>query len=416
MTEGSDDSNCGDIHQGRGVAETVVEMPPSCGPGKYAMAVSLAPSRNQTLPHRLVKRTPGATVYDFTFDFDFTLLQKRGDSNVLLRIDYSDDPGYWSTIVAAAPSSTRRKRSAADIHREVKRDHGGSYKRYLDHLWQEDKQYTPAHELHELHARWFSGQAADWISKMRGVDVQYNLVRHRVDETVRWILVDESVQCDWDNGVTATGRFRAWADLSVNIETSAMLTLIGNLGDLSSFDQSHVFFRNKGSVKASFNLDALATASFMTGPMELFGLQNFGATFAVPGIVTIGPNFRVLGSVEGSATLHGEARVDVKLADWDYTQQYPDKNGGGDEAITDAKAPDSPSVAAAEPNDPVGTPKFYYDVDAKGQLTVTLTPQVTLGIVFTNPGIPDASVGSPPPPALLPFSPSLLSRPLTDTP
>ncbi|KAK4097654.1 glycoside hydrolase family 18 protein [Parathielavia hyrcaniae] len=389
-TEGEQNSNCGDIYQGDGVADTVVEMPPSCGPGKYAMAVSLVPSTNQTLPPHLTARRPGTQVYDFTFDFDFSRLQKR-ESNVLLRIDYSDDPGYWSTIVAAAPSK-RRKRSLDEIHSEVKRDHGGSYKRYLNHLWEEDKRLTPAHELHELHARWFSGEVADWIAKMRGVNVEYNLVRHRVDQTMRWDLVDESVQCDFDNGVSATGRFKAWTDLSVNIETSAMLTLIGNLGDLSSFDQSHILFRNRGSVKASFNLDALATVSFMTGTMELFGLQNFGATFSVPGIVTIGPNFRVLGSVEGSATLHGEARVDIKLADWDYTQQYPDKNGGGDGAITNAKAPGSPSVAAADPDDPVGTPKFYYDVDARGQLTVTVTPQVTLGIVFTDSRIPDASI------------------------
>jgi chitinase len=394
MTEGSQDSNCGDIYLGDGVTGTVVEMPPSCGPGKYAMAVSLERSENQTMPslpsHGDGNGAPGQ-VYDFTFDFDFSPLQRRAKSNVLLRIDYSDDPHYWDTIVAAAPTR-KRKRSLSDIRAEVKRDHGGSYKRYLDHLWQEDKRETPAHELHELHARWFSGSVADWITKMGDIDANYDLVRHRVDETVRWTLVDETVQCGFDNGVTAAGRFRAWADLIVNVETSAMVSLIGNLGDLSSFDESHVLFRNRGSVKASFNLDALATVSFMTGPMELFGLQNFGATFSVPGIVTIGPNFRVLGSVDGTATLHGEARVDIDLAKWDYTQQYPDKNNGGNDAFTAVKDPYNPSAAAADPDDPVGVPRFYYDVDARGQLTVTVTPQITLGIVFASSDVPDASV------------------------
>lgn len=394
-TEGSAASNCNDIHLGDGVAETVVEMPPSCGPGKYAMAVSLTPSTNRTLPPYLQKRytdlgVAPVQVYDFTFDFDFTPLQRRGKSNVLLRIDYSDDPHYWDTIVAAAPS--KRKRSTDDLRRDVERDHGGSYKRYIDHLWQEDKRSTAPHELHELHARWFSGSVADWISKMRGIDVSYDLVRHRVDETVRWNLVDQSVQCDFDNGVTATARLRAWADLVVNIETAAMLTLIGNLGDLSSFDESHVLFRNKGSVKASLNLDAIATASFMTGPVELFGLQNFGATFSVPGIVTIGPNFRVLGSIDGTATLHGRARVDMNMAQWDYTQQYPDKNGRGDDAITGKTDPNLPSAAGTDPEDTIGVPKFYYDVDARGQLTVTVTPQITLGIVFASSQVPDASV------------------------
>jgi chitinase len=97
----SEDSKCGIIFTGRGVAETVVEMPAGCGAGKYAMAVSLEPAANQTLPHRLVKRgLKNPVVHDFTFDYDFTPLQRRqSESNVLLRIDYSDDPGYWNNIV-----------------------------------------------------------------------------------------------------------------------------------------------------------------------------------------------------------------------------------------------------------------------------------------------------------------------------
>lgn len=42
-------------------------------------------------------------------------------------------------------------------------------------------------------------------------------------------------------------------------------------------------------------MEAQATVRFSTGSVELFGMQNFGGTFTVPGIVTIGPNFRVLG-------------------------------------------------------------------------------------------------------------------------
>lgn len=95
------------------------------------MAVSLTPSDNQTVPHRLVKRDPelaNAKMYDFTFDHDFSPLRRRAKgSNVLIRIDYSDDPGYWSDVVAAAPTKVRR--SKRQIEEEVHRDHDGSYKR-----------------------------------------------------------------------------------------------------------------------------------------------------------------------------------------------------------------------------------------------------------------------------------------------
>lgn len=96
----TDASNCGNIFKG-GVAATVVEMPAGCGPGSYAMAVSLESSVNHTkLPKRLDKRHGiDPVVYDFTFDFDFEAVNKRDQSNVLMRIDYSDDHSYWDKIV-----------------------------------------------------------------------------------------------------------------------------------------------------------------------------------------------------------------------------------------------------------------------------------------------------------------------------
>lgn len=76
-------------------------MPPDCGPGKYSVAVSMEPvNATSRLKHRLQKRgLHNAPVYDLTFDFDFEPIHKRASSNVLLRIDYSDDPGYWDEIV-----------------------------------------------------------------------------------------------------------------------------------------------------------------------------------------------------------------------------------------------------------------------------------------------------------------------------
>lgn len=99
-TDTSTESNCGDIFLG-GVEATVVEMPDGCGPGHYAMAVSLHPSRNHTKPPKRLEKRSGVdwTIYDFTFDFDFSAVNKRGQSNVLMRIDYSDDVGYWDKIV-----------------------------------------------------------------------------------------------------------------------------------------------------------------------------------------------------------------------------------------------------------------------------------------------------------------------------
>jgi chitinase len=127
-TDTSEGSNCGDIFLGR-VAETVVEMPPHCGAGRYAVAVSMEPSANQTLtPDVVVKlgrrRTVAPRLYDFTFDYDFKPIQARDSSDVLLRIDYASEPGYWASVVNSRPD--KRKRSLEEMHHEVRTRHGGS--------------------------------------------------------------------------------------------------------------------------------------------------------------------------------------------------------------------------------------------------------------------------------------------------
>lgn len=77
----------------------------------------------------------------------------------------------------------------------------------------------------------------------------------------------------------------------------------GRLDDLSSWDESHAWFRASGGADATLNFQAKGKLSFHTGPVEAFNIGNFGATFRVPGIVTIGPNLRVIAELSGEATL-----------------------------------------------------------------------------------------------------------------
>jgi chitinase len=174
-------------------------MPPGCGPGKYAVAVSLepAPSDQQSIPVELVKRLEkrgidSPTVYSFTFDYDYSPIVRRQDANKLIRIDYSDDPGYWANVVLAKPGSPAKreeddaaffeKRSVERraLQDEVDREHGGSWERFLDHRWSLERRSTSHDDLHLLHKKWFSANLADWIYEQRHVDVSYDLVRHHV--------------------------------------------------------------------------------------------------------------------------------------------------------------------------------------------------------------------------------------------
>jgi len=61
--------------------------------------------------------------------------------------------------------NTARKRDL-----EVEQEHGGDYKRWLEHTWRKEKRETPDHKLHELHERWFSLDPNEWYKMYESVD------------------------------------------------------------------------------------------------------------------------------------------------------------------------------------------------------------------------------------------------------
>ncbi|KAH8682064.1 hypothetical protein BX600DRAFT_429956 [Xylariales sp. PMI_506] len=403
------ESNCDEIFWGD-VATTVIKMPKGCGPGKYAVAVSMEPAKDQIIPRylgNLRKKVRSAIVYDLTFDYDFSPIVKRADSNKLIRIDYSDDPGYWANIVAAPPDTPLSKRDEEawaiyrrdldehaikrrELQREVDRDHGGSWERFLDHRWSLERRQTQHHELDELHKRWFSATLTDWITALRHIDTEYELIRHSINAVYPYTLFDYSKSCSIF-GIPAQQYLKLWANLEINVKTTASLSLIlpltsrlqGDFGDIRSFGESSVLLRTSGNIAVELNFESFGQLSFNSGQLELFGLDNFGATFSIPGIVTIGPNFKLYAQLLGSATLHTEAQYRIEVANWDYTQQYPNQGS----TVADGLSKD----AGAEASGGVGTQTWHADVEAVGSLAVHLTPVIQFGIVFT---IPDVTIAN----------------------
>jgi chitinase len=230
-TDTTEKSNCDIIFKG-GVEATVVEMPEDCGPGKYAVAWKMEPSTDHDhIRHRLVKRgLSEAPVYDFVFDYDFTHFEKRADSNVLLRIDYSDDPGYWQSIVADKPSGICMRQL------EVDTIFGGDYKAWLEHNWHIQNGQFPLRSC----KRWWSGNVREWWDKQRNVDIKYDGVRHRIkvgvmnfnhllatiddpQDTFIVYLIDQKIECfDWTDELY----FKAWTELDVDIKAAGGVKVI----------------------------------------------------------------------------------------------------------------------------------------------------------------------------------------------
>ncbi|KAH8895714.1 hypothetical protein GQ53DRAFT_853840 [Thozetella sp. PMI_491] len=362
----SPDSNCHLIGLGKGVPGTILEMPDGCGPGRYAVAKHMTPSMNQTLPGHIATRmhTVDPLVYDLTFDYDFTRVP-RDMGPTQIRLDYSNQKGYWDAVVDKA-ASKKRKRSLEDF--------GGNHRRWLEHAWKEDlhehgKGLVSREELHE---RWFGSSIVAWFQEIFGVaKVPIPLADHSISETLTVLLLQEKFQCTY-SGVNVQANLDIKADASVTIDTSFGLTIITTLGVLPDLSSSYLYFRNRGKVAASFNIDALAQASYTTGDIELFGLQNFGATFSVPGIITVGPNFRIFGNVNMDVSLSGHFQADVTLADWDTQVTFPDQGA-------DYDPQNLANINAATGNEGI-KPTIDWTVSAKGQITAHVKPTVSFGI------------------------------------
>ncbi|KAK3337685.1 glycosyl hydrolases family 18-domain-containing protein [Cercophora scortea] len=374
----SSESNCGDIGLGHGVPGTILEMPKGCGPGRYAVAVDMKPSVDQSIPGhlKLVKRVAEPVVYDLTFDYDFRRVPRdaNGQSQTQWRLDYSNEEGYWDKVVNS-PGQTRRKRSFTEPGQT--RNH----KRYLENAWSEDIKDHRAGLISraELHERWFGKTALDWLKGLFTVTKDIPAVQHSISENINVLLLDERYQCNI-KGVDVGAKLQVEAQLNAQVDTSFGLTISATLGTPIDLSGSYLYFRSSGSITALFTIDALVAASYDTGDIELFGLQNFGATFSIPGILTVGPNFKIFGSVNMDVSLSGKFQAQHVLAKWDSQLTFPDP--GRDEDPKDLHDP------VQDGTQEVGKTTVDWSVDARGQITAHVKPTVSFGIEFNSKFIP----------------------------
>jgi chitinase len=108
----------------------------------------------------------------------------------------------------------------------------------------------------------------------------------------------------------------------------------------------------------------------------MFGMENFGANFRVPGIVTVGPNFRIFGALEGQVSLSGHLEAQVKIAEWNIQQAYPESSANANPSAVDNSLPSYDDTKT------VGQPQLNASVAAEGYITAHLKPRLTFGIEF----------------------------------
>ncbi|KAM6537149.1 hypothetical protein FALCPG4_003095 [Fusarium falciforme] len=233
-------------------------------------------------------------MFNLTFDYDFRRMP-RDLSDTQIRIDYSNENTYWNTIVDKAANSKKRS-----LKRSVKRslkDIGGSHKCWLEEEWRKD--------LHE------GALSKDDLHKRVTNKIE---LKHSYKEDFILSIIDQDFIYP-----NVDGKLEVYAEMSVEADVNYGFTLIGKLGGSYGIDisDSYLYYRTGSNVDSKFVIDAAVTAHFDTGDMLMFSADTFGAAFMVPGIVTIGPNFKLYRQLEGKVTLGVNFETKVKLAEWD---------------------------------------------------------------------------------------------------
>ncbi|KAJ6052520.1 glycosyl hydrolases family 18-domain-containing protein [Penicillium canescens] len=365
-TDDSETSLCHKIHLGHGVPGTILQMPDSCGPGRYAVAKSFSVSDNQELPENLAKRDLGSSqVYDLTYDYNFRRVPRSyGDSK--MRLDFSNEKGYWDSVVDR-PGDTKRKRDHT-YHENPKR--------WMEEEWREAYHFGGL-DRDELHKRWFGEGAIAWLANLIGVSEAEHTEEftHSVKEKLEVILIDQQFGPCPVGPAQAQANLRATVDANLQVDTSFGVTIIATFGDGEiDLSDSYLFFKNKGEVTAKFQLDAVASLTYNSGDVKLFGLDDFpGATFRVPGVVTIGPNLAVYAAADAQFTVAGHVEAEVTVAKWDIRQTYPE---------TDKYEPDAIDEPDYDGTQTLGDPKFEASITARGEIVLHLKPTVQFGIDF----------------------------------
>lgn len=322
-------------------------------------------SRNQSLPHHVQnqKREFLGGVYDLTFDYDFARVP-RDTGETQMRIDFSNMEGYWDSVVNEA-GERKKKRSLAEL--------SGNHKRWLEEEWRDDL-HNGGLSRAELHKRWFGSDIVEWLKKLVGVAGNAPTFSHSIDEKITAVIVDEKFSCPI-GPATLQATLHAEAQAHIKVDTSFGLTIITTMTFPPDLSNSYLYLKNKGEVTATFTLDAIASLSYSSGNRELFGLENFpGATFHVPGILTVGPNFRLLGSLEASVVLAVHLKSQVNIGSWSVQQTYPQTEPGFQPQNLQDPKRDGTQI--------LGQPNVSHSVSASGEIVTHLLPTITFGIDF----------------------------------
>lgn len=239
--------------------------------------------------------------------------------------------------------------------------------RWLEEEFRDDYHFG-ALSPRQLKKRWFGSAVIDWLTKMISPEIRREFT-HDIDETFTAKIVDERWACT-RNDVGYEGHITATALMKMQVSTSFGFTLIvTKLTPPLDVSKSYLTFYNKGEITATLTLDAVAKV-FYSKEKTILTLPFPGATFRIPGIVTIGPNIHVTGALDASLALAATLETKISIAKWEVRQTLPDV--GSDEYTPKEIGEGNPDLDETGTFDGIQRPEFFAGVSVEGDITARL--------------------------------------------
>jgi chitinase len=96
-------------------------------------------------------------------------------------------------------------------------------------LYRIDRRDTPPEELHLLHERWYTANLVDWVAKLGSVQKEVKVLDQKVSKTFIYQILSEHRTCMISENTQATVEADLHALITADVQTSGVLTLIGNM-------------------------------------------------------------------------------------------------------------------------------------------------------------------------------------------
>ena len=364
-TDVSENSNCHKIGLGHGVPGTILQMPSGCGPGKYAVAKEMKVAEHQILPREFAgvgNLGHKPVMYDLTFDYDFHRVP-RDLGNTQLRIDYSNEPGYWDEVVAAAVTDKRKhRRSLVD---DAGRRH---HRRWLEAEYRDDAHFGGLSK-EEFHKRWFGETVLEWLGMMTKGEIKKTF-KHNLDDVYTAKIVEERWDCPGRDGYLL-----AQAQARVKVGTSFGFSLVATSLFPLDLTNSYLTFSNNGEITCTFTLEALVRFHYDSKERPLGDPIPFpGAALRIPGLATIGPQLALRGRIEAGVTISTTLEANMDVVSWEYDYRLP--------AEMEPANPDKAEYGSTGDKNGLLAPTFYAGVLAEGDAKAHLIVALEFGVTF----------------------------------